>query len=320
MYKTIFYAISRNQSKLVVLFLLGLISVYLVDFQPMWFGEIGAPLVRGFGICFIALGAGILAQAIIEPHVSSRELIQQAKEGNNASGLIFIGRSIVLAIILILIATASRAEQLPPNALNKLPILKQEAQAYWPELKLKAYLGAQIEQETCISLKHKKCWSESAQLLTSREQGVGLGQLTRAFKADGTIRFDALSELKAKHPRELKDLSWTNWQDTRLQLRAVVLKDKDTCSLIKNTATQDDQLRMCMAAYNGGSGGLSNDRLACRAKAGCNPAIWYGHVENTSMKSKTVIPGYGRSPFQINREYVVNIDRVRKPRYLMLNT
>lgn len=319
MLSVIWSSIKRNQAKLVLLFAIGFIATYVVDYQPLWFGEIGAPLLRGFGLCFIALGAGALAQSIIAPHASSRDLIERAKAGNSAAGLVLIALHILLAVVMLLFATASRAENLPANAVAKLPILKQEMTAYWPDLKKGAYLGAQIEQETCISLKHSKCWSENAQLLTSREQGVGLGQLTRAFKSDGSIRFDAMAELKARHPRELQGLSWSNWKDVRLQLRAVVLKDKDTCSQIKNTASQDDQMRMCMAAYNGGNGGLNNDRLSCRAKAGCNPAIWYGNVENTSLKSKTIIPGYGRSPFQINREYVINIDKIRKPRYAVLN-
>ena len=228
------------------------------------------------------------------------------------------GDKIVLFLALFLQATLCFA-QLPPNAVGKILILQEEERAYWPDLKFGSFLGAQIEQETCVSLKSKSCWSDSAQLLTSREQGVGLGQLTRAFKPNGTIRFDAMADLKARHPVALAGLSWGNWKDTRLQLRAVVLKDHDTCTAIKNTATQKDNILMCMAAYNGGGGGLSSDRIACRATKGCDYRVWYGNVENTSYKSMFVIPGYGRSPFTINREYVTNIDKIRRPRYLRLD-
>lgn len=128
-----------------------------------------------------------------------------------------------------------------------------------------------------------------------------------------------MGELKAKYPKELGGLSWDNWTDPRLQIRALVLKDRDACRRIRDTATQNDNMLMCMAAYNGGVGGLNNDRTLCRAKPGCNPGLWYGHVEHTSYKSRTVIPGYGKSPMEINREYVYNIDKIRRPRYLRLD-
>lgn len=319
-FKSIYSSIMRNMPKLLILFGLGFLDFYLVDNHPLVFGETMAPLLRGFGLIFMGLAAGYLAQCIIDPHVSSRELIQKAtRENNVAASLIFVGRALLIGLILILAATSSRADTPPQAAISKLPILKQELKTYWPSLVTKSFIGAQIEQETCASLKSKSCWNEGAELHTSREQGVGLGQITRAFFPDGKVRFDSMSELKAKHPIELKDWSWTNWKDARLQLRGVVLKDRDTCDRITATKTQLDQLRMCMVAYNAGYGGLQSDRLACRAKPGCDHGVWYGNVELTSLRSKVVIPGYGRSPYQISREYVRNIDVVRQPRYLILN-
>lgn len=128
-----------------------------------------------------------------------------------------------------------------------------------------------------------------------------------------------MAELKARHPQALAGLSWQNWRDARLQMRAVVLYDKDLCKKVKGAATEKDQMLMCLAAYNGGFGGLMNDRTACRGKLGCDPNRWYGHVEHTSLKSRVVLPGYGRSPFQINREYPRNIDLLRQHRYHSLN-
>jgi hypothetical protein len=316
----IWCSLKRNGVKIFILALIGHTLLRLVNDVPEALGDIYAPLFRGFGITSWGVAVGFFMQCLIDPHVSTQEIVKQAvHEKNTAASLVFLGRCILLMAVLFLMATASRADTLPANAVANIPILKEEINTHWPDLKFGSFLGAQIEQETCVSLKSKRCWSEDAQLLTSREQGVGLGQLTRAFRADGSIRFDAMAELKAKHPKALEGLSWSNWKNARLQLRAVVLKDKDTCLAIKNAATQKDNILMCMAAYNGGLGGLNNDRTSCRATPGCDHRKWYGNVENTSFKSKTIIPGYGRSPFQINREYVSTIDKVRRTRYLGLD-
>ena len=151
-------SLRRNAAKLCILAFLGLMAVHAVDNYPLFFGDVGAPLLRGFGLVFLGLSVGILALCIIDPHVSSGELVDKAlKENNTAAGLLFIGRCILLALVLMLVATASRAQGLPANAVAKLPILKQELVSHWPELALRSYLGAQIEQETCISLKNKSC-------------------------------------------------------------------------------------------------------------------------------------------------------------------
>ena len=45
---------------------------------------------------------------------------------------------------------------------------------------------------------------------------------------------------------------------------------------------------------------------------------WFGHVEHTSLKAKTAVPGYGKSFFEINREYVRNVMVTRTVRYQCL--
>lgn len=223
---------------------------------------------------------------------------------------------LLLAAVLVLISNPANTQSLPANAKKYLPILQEEKDRFWPEHPRPATLGAQVEQETCVRLTHSKCWSPYAELRTSREQGVGLGQITRAFFPSGKLRFDALDELRRAFPDELKDFSWnSNLYDPRLQLRALVLKDLQGYRLVQKAATEDDALAFTYAAYNGGFGGLSSDRKACAATRGCDSSRWFGHVEYTSLKAKKSVDGYKKSFFEINREYVKNVMHVRRARY-----
>jgi hypothetical protein len=128
-----------------------------------------------------------------------------------------------------------------------------------------------------------------------------------------------LAELKKAFPKELAEMSWEKPYDPTLQLRGLVLKDKQGFSLIQGASTDLDRLAMSFAAYNGGSGGLNSDRRACAGTKNCNPGIWFGHVEKTSLKAKTAVHGYGKSFFEINREYVANILVVRRAKYLPMD-
>lgn len=315
-----FNSLKRGFARIVFLVVAGYALIHLAEFLPGLFGELGAPLLRGFGLCFVGLGVGDLGLRILQPHVDTAKLVKEVTtENNTAAGLVYLGRCILAMAVLFLMVTQARAAELPANAQTYIPLLVSQAQGYWPEIKERSILASQIEQETCASLKSPKCWSPLAELKTSREQGVGFGQFTRTYYTDGRVRFDVLTEIAARNPRDLKGYSWANWKDPTLQMRALVLYDRQICNGIKNAATRMDQLQFCMSAYNGGIGGLSNDRLSCRAKPDCNPNVWFGNVEVSGLKSKTEIPGYGQSPFKINRTYVSNIFKVRRDKYLHLD-
>lgn len=321
--KPIYQALKRSFWQCLVILLIGVVCIQVAERVPQALGELFAPLVRGFGLVAVGVAVAKAVLNVLDPYSSTKQLVEEAlRDKNLASGLVYIGRSVLMCVVIVVMCSASRAATLeaPPQAVALFPTLKAEQQAYWSELKNPSYLAAQIEQETCASLKNSKCWNYLAELKTSREHGVGLGQLTIAYSAAGTVRFDALTELVQHHPKDLKGFSWSNWKDPRLQVRGVILKDRDTCNRITNTKTQADLVAMCMSAYNGGFTGLSNDRLSCRAKAGCDAGVWFGNVELTSIKAKTVIPGYGgQSPFSINRTYVQNVMNVRRGRYVHLD-
>lgn len=197
---------------------------------------------------------------------------------------------------------------IPELAKVYVPVLVAIINSMWPSLTDKAVLAGQVEQETCISLTHKKCWNPRAELKTSREYGFGLGQLTVTPKFNNFI---AAKEWD-------KSLSGWQWEDrfnADMQLRALVAYDRNLYRQIRFGATERDKLAFTFSAYNGGLGGLLKDRRMCVAIKGCDPERWFGNIEKNSFRAKTATKGYGKSFFEINREYVKNILDVRSLKY-----
>lgn len=179
-----------------------------------------------------------------------------------------------------------------------------------------AALASLIEHESCVTLTHGRCWNPKSRLKSAREEGAGLGQITRAYRQSGSIRFDALQELKAKHPKELRELSWlTVYDRPDLQLRAVILKMQDNYTYYEKYSNSTwEALAFSDAAYNGGIGGLDSERRACKLAQWCDHTRWFNNVEKLCLKSKA--PLYGsRSACDINRHHVTDVLLTRLDKY-----
>lgn len=224
-----------------------------------------------------------------------------------------------LAAVLICLAFIASgfavAQPVPDRARLYLPILVEQQRAIWPDAPIPSFLGAQVEQESCISLKHSKCWNPTVQLKTSREWGRGLGQVTTAYRADGSVRFDKQAELRAQYP-SLRGWTTERWAEPRFQLTAIIEMDRGIYRRIRDAATPVDRLSFTLSAYNGGEGGVLQDRRLCANTSRCDPNKWAGHVERTSLKTKVPHPGYRQSFFAINREYVSHVIGLRRPKYV----
>lgn len=199
----------------------------------------------------------------------------------------------------------------PAAAWALVPILLAEIAAYWPTLDMRSILGAQVEQETCYSDRDPRCWNPRAELKTEREYGFGLGQFTK------TSAFDTFADLRTRYARELAAWTWEGRYDARLQLRALVLADRDLFTRCRPLMASPRDGYACMAsAYNGGFGGFLRDRLLCANTEGCDRARWFGHVENTSYKARAPVHGYGQAFFEVNRAYVRALLDTRRGRYV----
>lgn len=195
-----------------------------------------------------------------------------------------------------------------------IPAIAAEIDAHWPELPMRGYVPGLIEHESCLSLTHPRCWSPTSRLKTAREEGAGLGQLTRAWYPDGRTRFDALARLRDEHPA-LRDLSWpTIYQRPDLQIRAVVILSRENWDALAMIEDLMHRLAMADAAYNGGLDDLQMERRACFVADDCDAGQWFGHVERHCVKSRRPLYG-GRSACDINRAHVRDVLLVRAPKY-----
>lgn len=203
---------------------------------------------------------------------------------------------------------------IPPLAEVYLPLLVSTLSILWSTAPVPSFMAAQIEQETCVTLKSQRCWSPKAELKTSRENGIGFGQVTRAYTSSGSIRFDKQQELIAAH-KSLKGWTWDTRYDPQYQMKALVELDR---SLFKDVSCADsntDRIKFALSGYNGGEKGVKQDQALCRNTPGCLPCVWDGNVETRSLKSKQKWKGYGQSAYDINREYVKNVWSVRRAKY-----
>ncbi|WP_440216883.1 hypothetical protein [Chromobacterium piscinae] len=176
---------------------------------------------------------------------------------------------------------------------------------HWPDMPSRSVLAAQVEQESG--------WRKQAVLKTSREYGAGLGQFTKAYRADGSVRFDAIQEMASRHP-ELRGWGWQNAFNPHYQLTAMVLKNRDNYRLIR-WSEGEDRLAMMDAAYNSGLGSVLQRRRRCANTDGCDPGRWFGGLERTSGQSSRRQAGYGQSFADITNTHVRNVMIVRRPKY-----
>jgi hypothetical protein len=204
-------------------------------------------------------------------------------------------------------AIAATEDRMVVRAKPYFNLLNESVDLVWPDAPRRSIFGSQIERESL--------WNPNAELCVpkpgcGRERGIGFGQMTI------TPRFNVFNEVSALHP-ELKGWHPRDYFDPRRQLIAVVAKDKlHYAQCAKLMPLAQDRLACVMSSYNGGFGGFSADRRLCSNTLGCDPLQWFGHVEQTSLKAKVPLHGYGQSFFQINRGYVCDVLIVRSQKYL----
>lgn len=255
-----------------------------------------------------------------------QELFRVARQSPTGAGLALLARvvyfvGIFIGIVLLVTATTRPAaaqdvrSYVPLACLNNLQLLEPAQRASWPDHPDPAMLPALVEHESCVTLKSARCCNSHARLKTQREEGAGIPQITRAWRPDGSLRFDALAELREIHP-QLRELTWGNvYERADLQNVALVLKSRDNFRFFARLRVDNlEALRFADAGYNEGNGRVQLDRRACAVTAGCDPRQWFGNVELTCTASHAALYGT-RSPCAISRNHVHDVALVRAPKY-----
>jgi hypothetical protein len=223
-------------------------------------------------------------------------------------------KTLLISVLVFISPLVFSAETLPPLSIKYSGALIAALKSGWSENPYPYFLAGQIEQETCTSVTSKKCWNPTTELKTSREYGFGLGQITI------TEKFNNFDYVKSLSP-ELKSWKWENRYDPYYQILALVALDKLNYGKLKFKIDNEiDKQAFMFSAYNGGLGGVLQDRRLCATKlpSDCDPSKWFGNVEKYSFKSKTKVSGYGKSFFDVNREYVKNVIYIRSGKYKQL--
>jgi hypothetical protein len=177
------------------------------------------------------------------------------------------------------------------------------------------FFAAQGEHESCVSLKSKRCMDPTSELKTAREQGVGISQLTRTFRPDGTVRFDMVANLRQAYPQYLKDLNWDNIKERPdLQIKAQALLFKENYEAFAMVKDDYERIAMAAAGYNGGPRDIQKSRYMCGLTKGCDPQKWFANTERYCVKSKDALYG-SRSACDINVHYPADILQSRVPKY-----
>lgn len=211
---------------------------------------------------------------------------------------------------------------IPKNAYALLEPIKTETEKFAPEIGQPWYFAALFEHESCIGLTHSRCMSPVSEYkrydkLTGNlvEQGVGLGQTTRAFRPNGRLRFDTLAGMKTNYKTVLGELTWENiTKRPDLQIRIGILLTMENYRSLATIRDPINRLQMTDAAYNGGLKDLRQERTLCGLKPKCDPQIWFGNVEKVVYKSTKKIHN-GRSSYEVNRHHVHDVYNTRMPKY-----
>lgn len=258
---------------------------------------------------FVAIGLAHWAEKAMFDYgeADRRTLFGAARKQATGAGLALIARAIWFLALVMLFAGQVRAEpRVEPLEIQRarayLPMLAKELERTWPGHPDRAILPGQISHETACPRK-SSCNLPTARLKSHREEGAGFLQITRTWRADGSQRFDALQELRDRHPALLREFTWeTVYLRPDLQLRAFVLKAYDDYKVFAAVVDPGQRLIFAIVSHNRGTGGVQSERRACKLSPPCDPGKWFAHVEAHCTASRVALYG-NRSACDISRAY-----------------
>lgn len=226
--------------------------------------------------------------------------------------------SVGLLLLLLTVSWGQNVKDyIPLRAMEYRDTLYNSIKENVPEIPDYNYVPALIEHESCISLKHSKCWSPTSELNNKREYSVGFYQIAKAYNNDGSVRMDTLAGMKNIYKSRLKEATWSNLKhrpDLQFTIGNLLIGE----NYRRYSDVKDDWERLAFTdqSYNGGPKWVGRERVACSLKAGCDPNKYFGNVETTCQRSKRPIPAYGNlSICDIAQRHTHDVLYTRLPKY-----
>ncbi|MCE5333770.1 MAG: hypothetical protein LLG06_04190 [Desulfobacteraceae bacterium] len=215
-------------------------------------------------------------------------------------------KTLVFVLTLLLAAPCLAAPPITTQARELLPLLASVIRTQWPECPQPWVLAGKIEQESA--------WKVKAQLKTSREYGFGLGQITIAYNADGTERFNNFTSA-LRVTMMAKTITWEKRFDPKFQLTYSVLTDRSNFALV-SSFFDDGESRMAgmLVSYNAGPGRIVQRKAEAVRRGIRVPRTWFDGLENIHPRSEKKLI-YGRPLYVAVNEYPKLILHTRSPKY-----
>jgi len=180
------------------------------------------------------------------------------------------------AILLFFIFISSSA--ILERAAPYMPMLIDIFNMHWNEAPMKYIETGKIEKESL--------WKEKAELKTSREYGFGLGQITQAFRKDGSVRFDNFMEAKKRYKEYLGGWQWEDRFNPKYQFTYSILTDKHNFNVLSFLDNPKERWAGTLVCYNAGCGTVLNRKALCRTTEGCDESKWFGGLDSVHLKSE----------------------------------
>ena len=226
----------------------------------------------------------------------------------------------LMLVVHLISATCNKETYIPDKAKSLFIDIIISNEDVIPDKFTPWYFSALIEHESCVRLCGnnywaRRCWSPKSKLATywdkektrPREEGAGLLQLTRAWRKNGSLRLDTITNLKRRYPKQLSELTWNNvYSKPNLQIKAGMLLWRDNDRYLNSNITGYNRLWFLDSIYNGGSKYLLRERTKCKLMKDCDPLIWFDNVADVNARGNRILYGK-RSAWMINRDHVKDV-------------
>ena len=299
---TMFERFLYEVKKLVPIFVVVLLaaSLLLVDtsrWYTRWIQDVPQLVLAIISLSTTAFMLGFIKIIMtwLFPGFHFTLLFREVEKDKNLPAAITIAIMLIFFMFLIWITIRPRSagaeeivchDKVLMKARPYLPMIEKAYVQYWPDAPMKETIAGKLDRETaCPNM--KKCWNPKVELKTSREWGIGLSQVTIAYNADGTERFNNFKEAKRKYSEALSAWDFEDKYEPRYHILFTVLEDK-TNFMRMRLLFKDSVNRWAgtLVSYNAGPGRVNSRFAICKITPGCDTSKWFGGLDKVASPAE----------------------------------